>query len=129
MARVHVVTPLAIYEAMKSERQYRHGCVIFEKNQVIASGHNKKRFVPALKKYGYKRCLLHAESDAILKTDRSAQLKRATLLVLRISKARTIRAKLCSSKPCENCMAMIRERGIRKIMYSLSNGNFETIRC
>lgn len=117
---------LAYDDAIKSEHQYKHGCAIFDKNKIIVTGRNKKKFVPSLKKYGYKKCLLHAESDAILKLEREQPMNKVTLLVLRVSKAKT---KLCNSKPCEHCMAMIRERGIRKIMYSLPSGSFETIRC
>lgn len=61
--------------------------------------------------------MLHAESDAILKCDRS-ELRGSSLLVVRIGTN-----KLCNSKPCKHCMALINASGIKDIYYSDVRGN------
>lgn len=97
--------------------RYKHGAVIFDKLDIISIGYNKQKHTSTLYKYGYKRCWLHAESDAILSYSRILDLHRYSILVIRKSKT-----KLSSSKPCESCMALIREVGIRTVYYSDKDG-------
>lgn len=95
----------------------RHGCVIYNKKNIISTGFNKKRRLPILYKHGYSKAWLHAESDAILKADRE-DLKGASLLVVRIGKT-----KLKNSKPCKHCFGMMLESGIDEVYYSDVEGN------
>jgi len=102
-----------------SFNRFHHGCIIYNKKHIISTGSNKKRSNGILAKYGYYNCLLHAESDAILKADRN-ELKGASLLVIRIGKS-----KLCNSKPCSHCMALIKESGIKEVYYSGPDGELK----
>ena len=104
----------------KKEYKSRHGAVIFDKKgNIISKGYNRKRFVPKLKKYGYKYCFLHSETDAIIKAERD-DLIGSTLLVIR--KGPT---KLSNSKPCIACTSMICETGIKRVFYSNTLGDIE----
>lgn len=109
-------------EAEKSvEYRYKHGAVIFDKHgNELSVGRNKQKFVPSLRKYGYRRCWLHAESDAILKCEDS---RGHSLLVVRACKT-----KLGNSKPCSCCLALIKEVGIKHVFYSNSESRIEHIR-
>lgn len=102
--------------------RFRHGCVIYGKEGVVAKGHNKQKYHPQLRRYGYTRnCWLHAESDALLKCG-GTDLRKSTLLVVRKSKT-----KYSNSRPCPCCMAMIRERMIRRVIYTDTLGGIVMI--
>jgi deoxycytidylate deaminase len=115
-------TPFLIDTCIKcagdvSLSRFHHGCVIYNKRgKVLSTGFNKIRFNPLLSHYDYPKCLLHAESDAILKSNRK-DLKNSNLLVIRLGKN-----KLCNSKPCKHCMSMIYEVGIKHVYYSDVDG-------
>ena len=118
--------PLHILIATKQAEKaygykYRHGCVIFNGRKIVSKGCNKQRHTPELYKYGYKRCWLHAESDAIIKGN-PFDMMDAELLVVRLGKT-----KLSNSKPCAACMSMIREAGIEKVFYTDATGSFQMI--
>lgn len=115
---------LAIEQAGKNyDYQFKHGCVIVRDNELISKGYNRRQFNPILKKYGYKWAWLHAESDAIIRALRGRRnLKDASVLVIRKGKT-----KLCNSKPCNNCLAMMMEVGIKEVFYSNRFGDIEKI--
>ena len=114
---------IAIRQAEKTYGyRSRHGCVIVNGKELVSKGHNKRKHTPKLYKYGYKRCWLHAESDAILKAECPRKLWGADLLVIRVGKT-----KLSNSKPCIGCMSMIKEVGIRRVIYSDIAGVLQTI--
>jgi deoxycytidylate deaminase len=102
-------------------RKYRHGAVIFNKRgTVLSKGFNCKRNIPALRKYGYNpEYSLHSEANAILKADREDLVGSSILVV------RTGATKLCLSKPCEFCMNMIHEAGIKNVYYSDTDGTIK----
>jgi len=113
----HIV--LAIKSANDSTLQrFRHGAVLYEskRGRVIARGFNKTRLVPSALMKFYPKLLLHAECDAIVRASRQ-DLKGASLLVVRVGKN-----KLCNSKPCKFCMALIIEMGISEVYYSDRDG-------
>lgn len=101
--------------------RFKHGCVIYDEKHIISCGFNKCRSNPILYKYGYKNgAMLHAESDAILKS--RCELKGSSILVVRLGKN-----KLCNSKPCAHCMAMIIECGIKHVYYSDKFGKIQEL--
>ena len=103
--------------------KYRHGAVIFRGKKVIGVGWNKRRRTPVLYSYGYKTCMLHAESAAILDVNYLDDIRGSDIMVVRICKT-----KLGNSKPCEYCMAMIKEVGIRNVYYSDRDGRIVKIK-
>ena len=121
-------TDIYVYEHIKKARinaerstlKNKHGCIIFDRNTVISVGHNKTIFFQSLRKYGYTRASLHAETDAILKLREPAD--KYSMLVIREGKT-----KLKNSLPCKACMAMIKEVGIKEVYYSTEEGNIEKI--
>ena len=115
---------LAFLQAHKNhDYKFRHGCVIFSGNNVISRGYNRRQFHPLLRKYGYKWAWLHAESDAIIRALKARKhLEGATSLGVRAGKT-----KLCNSKPCANCIAMMEAVGIREVLYSAEDGSIERV--
>lgn len=102
--------------------RFKHGAVIYDKSgKIISTGRNISHYRPGLKKYGYKSLFLHAESDAILKTNIEC-LKGANLLVVRVGKH-----KLCNSKPCKHCLGLILQTGIKHVYYSDVSGEIEKL--
>ena len=102
--------------------RFKHGAIIYDKRGTIVSvGFNKRRSSTVLARYGYYNCWHHAESDAIIKALRGgADLRGCSLLVVRIGKN-----KLCNSRPCAHCMALILDVGIDDVWFSDCDGEIQ----
>jgi len=116
---------LAIKEALKSTykngigNMVRVGAVVFNKKQVISSGHNYgNRSLSRSHNRKFRKFLnsIHAEVDAIIRA--RTNLKGASIVVVRIDRSNNLRL----SKPCEYCEAYIRHVGIRNVFYSTNSG-------
>lgn len=92
---------------------HKHGCVIVNKSRVISVGFNKMKTTT---KSTHPYPTIHAEMDAIFKA--RTDLRGTTLYVYRGTKD----GSPSSSKPCEHCMKVIKEAGIKKIFYSVPDG-------
>jgi deoxycytidylate deaminase len=102
---------IARQEAKKSSYTFRLGAVVLRKGKIVGKGYNKVKTHPRLfKEYGY--FSIHAECDALLKA--ASNGNGDTIIVVRIIK----NGKYSCSKPCEKCLAFIKEYGIKKIIYS-----------
>jgi deoxycytidylate deaminase len=109
---------LAIRQARSSTcHPYRFGAVIANKN-VVSVGKNKQKTHPKSTSI-WKR--IHAEFDAVSAAKRS-NLIGTTLFVARLTPENT----LGWSRPCEDCIRILRSKGIAEIVYVNSAGNFET---
>jgi len=107
---------LAINESRKSNYKAKLGSIIFYKKKIISIGHNSLRNHKKLHpKYQEWKGSIHAEIDSILKAKKN--LRGCTMLVIRINKNDELRM----AKPCKKCMKYIRDVGIKKIIYSISN--------
>jgi deoxycytidylate deaminase len=95
-----------------ANNNFRLGCVLVNKNMVVSSGFNSYKTHPALyylTKYPY----LHAEQAAILKRGLD-NCKGLDMYVVRILKDGT----LATSKPCKVCASMIKDVGIRRVVWT-----------
>lgn len=102
---------IATDEAHKSTHHYKLGAVIFKHGKVLSKGFNKTNRGVA-KDYGHWSGSLHAELAAIIGA--RADTKGTSLLVVRSTGG--------ISKPCEACMAAMKEAQIKKVYYNDSNG-------
>ena len=108
----------AIVEAKKSEFKQRHGCIIFKGNRIISTGHNEIRHCNKLEsRYTRWKNSLHAESRTILFCE--VNLLRCSILVVRLNH----KGNLVNSKPCQFCLELIQDVGIKNIYYSDYSGN------
>jgi deoxycytidylate deaminase len=71
-------------------------------------------------KTGYMSCNIHAETNALKRLKSDAD----TLFVVR----RDMNGRLTMAKPCNVCMAAIRQTNIRKIFFSNERGEIEMIK-
>lgn len=85
----------------------RHGAVVVKGGRILGKGYNS-----------YLRGT-HAEECALGEGTWINQLKGATLYVIRLRKQQ----KYGMSRPCPECMELIRECGIRQIIYSTNDLN------
>lgn len=89
---------------------YKVGAVIAKGSYIIANGRNRN-FCNGDKRYpGYRG--VHAEIDAIYK--RRALLAGATIYVVVL----TINGHDAVSRPCDKCYPILKDMGIKEIVYS-----------
>jgi pyrimidine deaminase RibD-like protein len=84
-------------------RNYRHVAVVFKGGSILAIGNNVSR---------------HAEVAALSKLFPNKRIG-TTVLSMRIRK----HGSFANGKPCKNCMAFMLANGVKKVMWSDSNGN------
>ena len=111
---------LAIQQARKSPCGYKHGAVLIQNGRVLGAGYNVHGRPPCKGEIAERpRGWIHAEASALVHVKRS-QMHGATMLVVRVNPKGLLR----DSKPCTKCLRLLRRRGIRKVVYSTSAGNF-----
>jgi deoxycytidylate deaminase len=120
--------------ALKSDQHHNHGALLVKNNKIISEGYNSHRGI--LKKQIC--CSIHAEQMALLcyygphlmyDTRRGWYInkslkfkKKLDIIVARVGKKDNM---LCFkySYPCENCLNMMRDIGIKNCIYSTGNGD------
>ncbi len=111
---------LASKAAEKSDfDRSRLGALILNKGKIVSTGHNSHRKHGRLTRlYGFKGGC-HAETAAMLRANAGD-----TIVVVRLLKD----GNLTCSKPCERCMAMAKDFGIKKIIFSDWNGALQELK-
>lgn len=115
------ILKLAILQAQKAislnpkRKVYRHGSVLFSGKRILNCGRNfmSKTHPKSNSEWGK----IHAELDCILGVARDI-LENSNLLVIRLSAF----GDLVMSRPCPNCMDLIRAANIKNIFYSNNQG-------
>lgn len=103
----------------------RIGCVVVKGKSIISSGFNEERTHPIQLRYNKYRkerrkhdtSYIHAEMSAILSSP-VHDLSNCEIYVYRESTDGC----LLMARPCEACMKLIKERGVRVIHYSTPDG-------
>ena len=108
-------------------KQYQVGAVLVYRHKIISSGYNSYTTNPLQKKYNRFRFdtdttlhSKHAELDCLLPliNRRDIDFSRASLYVYRQHKS----GELGCARPCESCLNLIKDLGIRDIYYSDDGG-------
>lgn len=102
------------------------GCIIVLKKHIISVGVNSYKSHPIQKYYNRFRFnpddainhTLHAEIQALLMLPKDLDVSDATLYTYREFKDH----QLAPSRPCQSCMRMIKDYGIRRICYTTEDG-------
>lgn len=103
--------------AQQSTCNQRHGAIIVRGGSVLGAGINMMKNDPDTPGLDPKtQSSVHAECAA-LKSVRGKNLKGATVYVARVNK----RNEPLMSKPCENCEAELKRRGVVKMVWTLDN--------
>jgi len=105
---------VARYFAKKSSARNTHGAVIVKGGRVIGTGYNRNRNHPTVvsPEHIKTECSTHAEESAI--RDAGYDVKNAVIYVARVNKHGEDR----NSRPCPRCHALIKEHGIKRIIYT-----------
>lgn len=106
---------------------HKIGCVVVYKGKIISVGYNCNKSHPLQKKYGIYRgevspmpISLHAEISALLKIkDMDIDWKKVEVYIFKAHRD----GSLAPSRPCNACMTMIKDMGIKNIFYT-SNDSF-----
>lgn len=94
-----------------SEHRYKIGAVLVNGGRVISVGFNKCKFNSV---YSYPdRLSIHAEAQCI-KTSGRESARGAILFVYREDRF----GMPATSKPCDYCMSLLKEVGIKKVLYT-----------
>lgn len=101
--------------SQKSTHKFKLGCVIVQKNRIVAVGFN--RADKTHPKSPTPRHTIHAELDALIGLD-TAFLKGSVCYVYRERKD----GSLGCAKPCHFCQQAIARAGIRRVYYSDYDG-------
>lgn len=101
---------LAIREAHKARhKQHRHAAILLKGGKPVAVAHNHSH--------------VHAEHAAINRAWRTGT-EGATIVVIRLRKDGTIGM----SRPCEKCVNRLIQAGIKKVIYSDSDGTLKSFK-
>lgn len=109
-------------EAARCDMRHKLGAVVLKNGKIISTAHNQRRHVKFLKKSWVKREeTVCAERMALIKTlDKCAG---TVVYVGRVNRE----GSFLMAKPCEACLNMMREVGVKKIFYTDCDGNFKEI--
>jgi len=94
-------------------RQHLIGAVILIKNKPVGVGFNQMKTHP---KAGIKR--IHAELAAIISIRNKNLLRGSSILIVRKSRS----GKIGLARPCANCQKILAQYGIKRYVYSTSDG-------
>lgn len=113
---------LAVEAAHKSDHdKWKLGSVLWRGGSLLSVGHNRVKNHPSvIEDEKYFHCTIHAEVDAIKGAGNPSGAK---LFVARITRS----GRLGLAKPCDRCMEVIREAGIRRIFYTCADGTWATM--
>lgn len=116
-----------IAQKMSTHSKFKLGAVIVKNSKVISKGFNREgKTHPLLVKekqsfYDSKPYLvenIHAEFHAIMRTVNKSDLKGSTIIVFRCTSDGT----LALARPCNSCQLFLKKFGIKKMIYTTSEG-------
>lgn len=99
----------AIEVATRSRCQYRHGCVVVSRGQVVSTATNKRIGNP---EDSWRKSHVHAEAAALMAAGDRAY--GSTLYVARISKT----GKPLVSRPCKKCERVIDKFKVATVVWT-----------
>jgi len=119
------------FEAKKSPCRTKHGCVAVINGKIIATGHNHYRN-PSSDGFIREICTCHAEMDALRSVYKNINgrghyrknirnnkiFEKIVLYIVRINNQNMF----MNSKPCADCMKVIKFLNIKKVVYSEDEG-------
>jgi len=114
---------MAHREMQKSIHPTRFGAVLVLKNGKVFRSHNKdSKTHPYLKKhYPFYAVSIHAELSVLLSVNSyryGYETKNSTMYIYREDKQNTIKP----ARPCPYCMDIIKDAGVKKLIYTDWNG-------
>jgi deoxycytidylate deaminase len=110
MAIVDKLVNAALSAAQTSvEQEYRVGAAAYRSGRLLAIGYNSNKTDPQAHNFTKR---IHAEHALFLNAGRD--LTDATVMVLRLGRKHAVGR----AKPCETCLPLLRQAGVRRILYT-----------
>ena len=112
---------VARYFSTKSNAKNMHGAVVVKGGRVLGTGFNRNRNHPRFvsPEHIKTKCSVHAEESAI--KDANYDVRGAILYVARVNRNGEDR----DSKPCPRCLTLIKESGIKRVIYTTNSGRVD----
>lgn len=116
--RIQRIMKIAYRKTYDSDHKYPMAAVLVQKGKVVSAGVNRSKTHPKQKErsgcggliYGWNR--IHAELDCLIRSPIDAM--GGTMFVVR----RNAKG-VGMAKPCVNCEKLLREYGIKKVIFSI----------
>ncbi|TXT66034.1 MAG: putative tRNA-specific adenosine deaminase [Promethearchaeota archaeon] len=103
----------------------KHFSFIFRRTKLLSIGwNNYEKTHPMTVEYGYRGRTIHSEMMALLNIRRIERFTNCYLVNVRINSKYELRM----SKPCLNCVKLLKSHGIIDIYYTNHLGKFEYVR-
>ena len=119
----HIETLKVVAEDVDPVSNARLAAMILYKGKLVSVGFNQLKSHPFAAKYSKhpEAIYLHAEVDAINKAKKKlteAELKKSTLIVVRVKKDLKGVVSYGIAKPCPGCAGCIGDHGIKTVIYT-----------
>ena len=128
-----------IFDVLKSVAQEvtnkeKMAAAIVKNGRIVSTGYNSKKTHPIQEKFKKNEhaIYLHAEIDAIIKALRTLKvtdLQYCDIYIVRIKKKKCFDKEFVwgLSKPCEGCLKAILQFGIKRIIYTNDENEYEVV--
>lgn len=116
--RIQRLLEFAYQKTFESEHKFPMAAILVRKNKIISSGINRTKTHPKQKRrineegvsYGWNK--IHAELDCLIRSP--VDVEGSIMVVVRRNATGVGLA-----KPCVNCEELLREYGIKRVMFSI----------
>lgn len=105
------------------QMDFRHCALVVQGNKILGVGFNrhgwssKQQGKYSSRKLSNNCCTVHAEVDALLRVSNREDIQGSTVYVVRVIKL----GQLAMSKPCPMCHQILREHGVKRAFFSISD--------
>lgn len=113
----NLVNKLRIVKDKSDHKYHKLSAVLLYKGRPINFGFNSLRTDPKIKKYSQVKAM-HAEMSVIFGVKNKEILKHCTMVIFREDRE----GNPAMAKSCDSCETIMREYGIKKVIYSTKDG-------
>lgn len=107
---LEIATGIALWRAETRDISFKHGAAAIRTDGKIVVSYNEKAQAPTWK--------VHAEARICRKIDVGA-----VVAVVRVGEG----GLWMPSRPCKNCAKCMKRKGVSKVLYSITNGEYGVI--
>lgn len=123
MSNIDRMFTSAEHEARLSKSSFRVGAVVSDKRYILGRGRNSGKSHTSIFKsrYANEHTLMHAEIDALIRTPNAYKMD---IFVCRIKKD----GSRALARPCPLCLYALREKGVNRVFYTISNREYGVLK-
>lgn len=102
-------------------KPYTHISFILDGTDIVSVGFNQVRTHPVCARYGYRHSM-HSEVHAAVRLPAMQNLKKMTVVNMRLRNDEWGVPRLRLACPCSRCMNFLSDHGVKKVIYSTDDG-------